>query len=105
MGDFEWDFQLLSSSDILDLKYRNGTATLSINEVYPEDEGTYTCTAKNSLGVSETTCRLTIQSKLFILLFYYTFSSQLDKHDCWYVSQLPRKLVTDQRAKTVRQES
>jgi len=47
----------------LDLKYRNGTATLSINEVYPEDEGLYTCKAKNSLGETETTCRLTVQSK------------------------------------------
>ena len=55
--------QLLSSSDILDLKYRNGKATLSINEVYPEDEGTYTCKAQNSLGSVETTCRLTVQSK------------------------------------------
>lgn len=55
--------QLLSSSDILDLKYRNGKATLSINEVYPEDEGIYTCKAQNSLGAVETTCRLTVQSK------------------------------------------
>lgn len=54
--------ELLSSSDILDLKYRNGTATLSINEVYPEDEGLYTCKAKNSLGETETTCRLTVQT-------------------------------------------
>ncbi len=44
--------QLLSSSDILDLKYRNGTATLSINEVYPEDVGLYTCKAKNTLGLA-----------------------------------------------------
>jgi hypothetical protein len=57
--------QLLSSSDILDLKYRNGTATLSINEVYPEDEGLYTCKAKNTLGETETTCRLTVQSKSY----------------------------------------
>ena len=57
-----FNLQLLSSSDILDLKYRNGTATLSINEVYPEDEGVYTCKAKNTLGSIETTCRLTVQS-------------------------------------------
>jgi len=54
--------ELLSSSDILDLKYRNGKAILSINEVYPEDEGTYTCKAQNSLGSVETTCRLTVQT-------------------------------------------
>jgi hypothetical protein len=61
--------QLLSSSDILDLKYRNGTATLSINEVYPEDEGLYKCKATNSLGTAETTCRLTVQSKSITLMF------------------------------------
>ena len=59
--------QLLSSSDILDLKYRNGTATLSINEVYPEDEGLYKCKATNSLGTAETTCRLTVQSKSYLI--------------------------------------
>ncbi|KAL1129846.1 hypothetical protein AAG570_012790 [Ranatra chinensis] len=53
--------QLLSSSDVIDLKYRNGTATLKINEVYPEDEGTYTCKASNSLGSTETNCKLTVK--------------------------------------------
>ncbi|XP_025833492.1 twitchin isoform X4 [Agrilus planipennis] len=51
----------LSSSDIIDLKYKNGIATLHINEVFPEDEGDYTCKATNSLGTVETTCHLTIK--------------------------------------------
>lgn len=51
----------MSSSEIMDLKYKNGVATLSINEVFPEDEGVYVCKATNSIGVSETSCKLTVK--------------------------------------------
>lgn len=51
----------ISSSDIIDLKYRNGVATLTINEVFPEDEGIFTCTATNSISAVETKCKLTIK--------------------------------------------
>lgn len=54
---------LLSSSEVVDLKYKNGIATLRINEVYPEDEGEYICKASNSLGTTETKCRLKIKRK------------------------------------------
>merc|ERR1719369_851141 len=59
----EWhkDGTLLTSSDIIDLKYRNGVATLEINEVFPEDGGAYVCKAINSLGSAQTTCKLTIK--------------------------------------------
>ena len=50
----------LSSSDIIDLRYKQGLASLTINEVFPEDEGTYVCKATNSLGTTETTCKLKI---------------------------------------------
>ena len=50
----------LSSSDIIDLRYRQGLASLSINEVFPEDEGAYICKATNSLGSAETKCDLKI---------------------------------------------
>lgn len=40
----------LSSSEILSLKYKNGVSTLTINEVFPEDEGVFVCTATNSIG-------------------------------------------------------
>lgn len=53
----------ISSSEIMDLKYKNGVATLTINEVFPEDEGVYTCTATNSIGSTETSSKLTIQRK------------------------------------------
>ncbi|CAG2123068.1 unnamed protein product, partial [Medioppia subpectinata] len=50
----------LSSSDIIDLKYKSGVASLNINEVFPEDEGDYECIATNSEGKESTKCKLTI---------------------------------------------
>jgi len=47
----------------LDLKYKNGVATLSINEVFPEDEGQYVCEATNSMGTAKTMCKLTVKRK------------------------------------------
>jgi hypothetical protein len=59
----EWfkNGEVITSSDIIDLKYKKGVATLGINEVFPEDEGTYVCKAFNSLGQIESTCKLTIE--------------------------------------------
>ena len=34
---------------------------LEINEVYPEDSGTYTCIAKNLGGETRTSCLLTVE--------------------------------------------
>lgn len=62
---YEW-FQQLTSSDIIDLKYRNGEAVLTINEVFPEDEGTYSCVATNSLGTAKTEAKLTVKRKSLI---------------------------------------
>ncbi|XP_035210044.1 twitchin-like [Stegodyphus dumicola] len=58
----EWfkNDEQLHSSDIIDLKYKNKVATLSIGEVFPEDEGVYVCKATNSLGSVSTTGKLTI---------------------------------------------
>jgi hypothetical protein len=53
----------LSSSDIVDLRYKGGVATLSINEVFPEDEGVYVCKAINSIGAAETSAKLKVFRK------------------------------------------
>jgi hypothetical protein len=55
----------------VDLKYKGGVATLTINEVFPEDEGQYVCEATNSMGTAKTTCKLTVKRK-------YEISSRLD---------------------------
>lgn len=62
----EWfkDGHKLQSSDIIDLKYRNGTATLTIAEAFPEDEGRYECVATNSEGRATNKCFITIKRKL-----------------------------------------
>jgi len=54
------DGEAVTSSDIIDLKYRQGLASLSINELFPEDSGTYICKATNSLGTEESSCKLTV---------------------------------------------
>lgn len=55
----------LASSDVIDLKYKNGSATLTINEVFPEDEGEYELIATNSVGKESTKCKLTIIREFF----------------------------------------
>lgn len=58
----------LSSSEVVDLKYKNGIARLHINEVYPEDEGEYICKATNSIGTADTKCKLTVKRKNVFLI-------------------------------------
>lgn len=52
-GDFKVDFDGL-------------TARLSINQVYPEDEGEYTCVAYNELGKAYTSACLVVDGKKII---------------------------------------
>lgn len=57
------------SSDFqVTIDVERGESTLIIVEVFPEDEGEYTCIAVNPFGESITTCRLTVISKWYILL-------------------------------------
>lgn len=57
--------EVVTSSEILEVKYKNGVAKLIINEVFPEDAGTYVCQAKNTAGKVETQCQLKVNSKWF----------------------------------------
>ena len=56
------DGRRVVSSDVVDLKYRNGVASLTIEEAFPEDEGTYECIASNSEG------RVSSRAKIGIIL-------------------------------------
>ena len=48
------DGRELNSNDIIEVKYKNGVASLTINEIYPEDSGRYACKATNTKGSVET---------------------------------------------------
>lgn len=47
----------------MELKYKGGVASLVIKEVFPEDEGEYTCQATNSIGTASTSSKLTVKRK------------------------------------------
>lgn len=54
------DGSLISSSEIMEVKYKNGVASVIINEVFPEDGGKYTCKATNTKGSVETSSKVQI---------------------------------------------
>ena len=54
------DGKPITSSEIMEVKYKNGFASVVINEVFPEDAGKYTCKATNSKGSVETSSKVSI---------------------------------------------
>jgi len=54
------DGKQIASNEIMEVKYKNGTASVIINEVFPEDGGKYTCKATNSKGSVETSSKVSI---------------------------------------------
>jgi len=61
----EWskNGSIVHSSKEISLKYKAGVATLTIEEVFPEDAGEYICKATNSVGVASTKCKLQVSGK------------------------------------------
>ncbi|KAM7355886.1 zormin isoform 2-T2 [Cochliomyia hominivorax] len=53
----------LESSNKHILEYRNGVCRLTIPQAYPDDAGTYSCTATNPLGSATTTGSLEVTGK------------------------------------------
>lgn len=54
------DGKPISSNEIMEVKYKNGMASVIINEVFPEDGGKYTCKATNSKGSVETSSKVSV---------------------------------------------
>jgi len=54
------DNKSIASNEIMEVKYKNGVASVIINEVFPEDAGRYTCKATNSKGSVETSSKVSI---------------------------------------------
>ncbi len=52
----------MNSNDIIEVKYKNGVASLAINEIYPEDAGRYSCKATNTKGSVETSTAIKVTS-------------------------------------------
>jgi len=57
------DGKELASNDIIEVKYKNGVAVLTVNEIYPEDYGKYTCKATNAKGSVETSTNVKVTPK------------------------------------------
>lgn len=62
---------ITSTNDIqITVDYERKESILIIVEVFPEDEGEYTCSASNEYGETITTCKLTVTCKF---IFYKVF--------------------------------
>ena len=65
--------EVLPSPDFeIIIDYSSMRSVLVIVEVFPEDEGEYTCVASNKLGETITTCRLTVIG-MEITTYCFTF--------------------------------
>ncbi|KAK9882442.1 hypothetical protein WA026_021473 [Henosepilachna vigintioctopunctata] len=56
--------RIIQDSDDYQLHYRNGVCRLTISRSYPEDAGTYTCTATNPAGSASSTATLDVPGEI-----------------------------------------
>merc|ERR1712106_401401 len=54
------DGKPISSNEVMEVKYKNGVASVIINELFPEDSGKYTCKATNTKGSVETSSKVAV---------------------------------------------
>jgi len=54
------DGKPISSNEVMEVKYKNGFASVIINELFPEDSGKYTCKATNTKGSVETSSKVSV---------------------------------------------
>lgn len=60
---FKNDVNIDNSPDYV-TTYNNGEAILKFEEVYLDDQGTYTCKAANRIGHAATSAALTVEGKI-----------------------------------------
>lgn len=58
--------RIIEDSNDYQLHFRNGVCRLTISRAYPEDAGTYTCTATNNAGTVSTTATLDVPGEKVI---------------------------------------
>lgn len=54
------DGKPISSNEVMEVKYKNGVASVIIDELFPEDSGKYTCKATNTKGSVETSSKISV---------------------------------------------
>merc|ERR1719431_308128 len=54
------DGKPISSNEAMEVKYKNGVASVIINEIFPEDSGKFTCKATNTKGSVETSSKVVV---------------------------------------------
>ena len=68
--DVQWAFNKkpIKSDDVYNISYAKGTATLKLEEVFPEDSGEYSVVAKNQFGSVTSMASLKVKGNLAIWL-------------------------------------
>lgn len=90
-------FQTFRPLQVVDLKYKNGVASLAISEVFPEDEGEYSLKAINSQGEVETKCKVSVKGENPVLFKVANTTSKnldVDVNAIYLISSYGRSVET-----------